>query len=160
MSRLTPTAGLLAAALFLAAGTWWLGNVSLLARAGFAGLPILSAQAAFTLVLGEWLLIGLFACRLGSASSAGLAVSGLSFVVPLWPLLALFWLSSAMSAVTLLVTQVVALALVVAAVSVGGVVERLRIDAEWRSLLRSLVGIALAAGIWTTRDPLQAWLSA
>ena len=87
-------------------------------------------------------------------------MSGLSFVVPLWPLLALFWLSSAMSAVTLLVTQVVALALVVAAVSVGGVVERLRIDAEWRSLLRSLVGIALAAGIWTTRDPLQAWLSA
>ena len=161
MSRLTLTAGWPAAGLFLATGSWWLASLSLQARNGFSGAPLISAQAAFSLVLGQWLLIGLFAGNGGSSRSfsAG-AVAALNFVVPLWPLYALLWLTSDLSLAILAQTQLVAFVLATVMILVAGRVERLSIDRDYRTLLRATVGLLVAAVIWAGRSHLHAWVTA
>jgi len=161
MSRLTPIGGFLAAALFLAAGAWWLANMTLQASGGFAAAPMVSAQAAVALVLGQWLLIALFAGQPGSTGTLSTsAASGLSYIVPVWPLIALLWLCSDLSVVTLVATQAIAFTLALAMAWIGAGVERMRIDAELEIMLRSAIGIVVAAAIWTGRSQLHAWVTA
>jgi hypothetical protein len=160
LSRLTPTAGWLAAALFLAAGTWWLANMSLQAGSGFSGAPVVSAQAAYALVLGQWFLISLFASHGESQGFSAATVASLNFVVPLWPLIALLWLTSELSITTLVQTQLIAFTLAAVLAVVGTRVAHLNIDHEYRMLLRSTVGVAAAAAIWIGRSQLHAWVTA
>lgn len=161
MSRLTPIGGFLAAALFLAAGAWWLANMTLQASGGFAAAPIVSAQAAVALVLGQWLLIALFAGQPGSAGTLLTATaSGLSYIVPVWPLIALLCLCSDLSVATLAATQAIAFTLALVMAWVGAAVERMRVDAEFGTMLRSALGILVAAAIWTGRSQLYAWVTA
>lgn len=161
MPRLTLTAGWPAAGLFLAAGSWWLASMSLQARHGFLGVPVISGQAAFGLVLGQWLLIGLFAGNGDSSRSfsAG-AVAALNFVVPLWPLFALLWLTSDLSFAMLVQTQLVAFILATVMALVAGRVARLSVDRDYGTLLRSAVGLLVAAMIWAGRSHLYAWVTA
>ena len=161
MSRLTQTAAWPAAALFLAAGSWWLASTSLQARVGYIGVPAISAQAAFSLVLGQWLVISLFAGS-GDASRSFWAgtVAALNFVVPLWPLFALLWLTSDLSLAILVQTQLIAFMLATTLIVAAGRVARLSIDREYRSFLRSTVGIVVAAAIWMGRNQLHAWVTA
>lgn len=160
MSRLTPTAGLIAVALFLATGTWWLANTAMQTNSGFVGVPIVSAQAAFALVLGQWLLIGLFATQEDAGTFAGAAAVALSGVLPLWPLFALLWLTSNLSVATLAATQVIAVLLAVAMTVIGAGIERMRIDGEMRMMLRMTAGIVTAALVWTGRGQLHTWVTA
>ncbi len=160
MSRLTPTAAWPALALLLAAGTWWLANISLQAGSGFSAAPAISAQAAFALVLGQWFLISLFASHGNSQNSSATAVASFNFVVPLWPLLALLWLTSDVSITTLVQSQLIAFILAAILAVVGTRVARLNIDAEYRTLIFSTVGIIAAAVIWVGRSQLHAWVTA
>ena len=160
MPRLTPTSAWPALGIFLAAGTWWLANISLQAGSSFAAASAISAQAAFALVLGQWILISLFAshgdCRRFSATT----VASLNFVVPLWPLLALLWLTSDVSMITLVQTQLIAFTLAVILAVVGTRVTRLNIDDEFRTLLLSTVGIIVAMTVWIGRSRLLEWVTA
>ncbi len=160
MSRLTPTAAWPALALLLAAGTWWLANISLQAGSGFSAAPAISAQATFALVLGQWLLISLFASHGDFRNISAATVANLNFVVPLWPLLALLWLTSDVSITTLVQTQLIAFILAAMLAAVGKRVADLNIDAEYRTLIFSTVGIIAAAMIWIGRSQLHAWVTA
>lgn len=160
MSRLTPTAVWLAAALFLAAGTWWLANMSLQANSGFSAAPVVSAQAAFALVLGQWTLVSLFASHGESRGFSATAVASLNFVVPLWPLIALLWLTSELSITTLVQTQLIAFTLAAVLAVVGSRVAQMNIDHEYQMLLRSTLGIIAAAVIWMGRGQLHTWIAA
>ena len=158
LSRLTPTAGWLAAALFLVAGIWWLANMSLQAGSGFSGAAVVSAQAAYALVLGQWFLISLFASHGESRRFSAATFETLDFVVPIWPLIALLWLTSELSIATLVQTQLVAFGLAAALAVVGAGAARLNIDREYCKLLRSTIGVVAAATIWIGRDQLHAWM--
>lgn len=160
MQRLKPTAGLLCATLVLSVGAWWLASVSLLAGTGFADTTRTSSQAALVLVLGQWCLIALFAGRERAETIAASAASALAYVLPLWPLLSLLWLSSRISMVPLIVTQVVAVAIVLLMVFIDTGFERLSIDARLRDAVRSAAGVAVAVAIWTGRNDLHAWMTA
>ena len=160
MSHLTPTAAWPAAALFLASGTWWLASMSLQASSGFSGAPVISAQAAFALVLGQWIFVSLFASHNGSQGSSATIIASLSFVVPLWPLFALLWLTSELSIETLVQTQLIACTLAAVLTMVGSRVEQTNIDHEYQLLLQSAVGITAAALIWTGRGQIFIWVAA
>ena len=160
MPRLTPTAGLLCAALMLSVGAWWLASVSLLAGTGFAGTARISSQAASILVLGQWSLIALFAGRERSGTIAAATASALTYVLPLWPLFSLLWLSSQLSAIPLVMTQAIAVAIVLLMVFIDARFERLNIDAGMRDVLRTAAGVAVAVAIWTGRNELHAWMTA
>ena len=160
MSRLIPIAAWLSAALFLASGTWWLANMSLQATSGFSGVPDISAQAAFALVLGQWSIIGLFAGHGSYQGSSAATVANLNFVVPLWPLFALLWLTSELSIATLVQTQLIAVTLAAALTVFGSRVAILNIDHEYQMILRSTLGIIAAAVIWMGRGQLHTWVTA
>ena len=160
MSHLTPTAAWPAAALFLASGTWWLANLSLQASSGFSAAPVISAQAAFALVLGQWILVSLFASHNGPQGFSAATIASLNFVVPLWPLFALLWLTSELSIGTLVQTQLIAFTLAAVLTVVGSKVEQMNIDHEYQLLLRSTVGIIAAAVIWIGHGQLHTWVAA
>ena len=160
MPRLKPTSAWPALGIFLAAGTWWLANISLQAGSSFAAASAISAQAAFALVLGQWIIISLFASHGDCRTFSPTAVASLNFVVPLWPLLALLWLTSDVSMITLVQTQLIAFTLAVILAVVGTRVTRLNINEEYRTLILSSVGIIAAMTIWIGRKPLLEWVTA
>ena len=123
-------------------------------------MPLISEQGAVALVLGQWLIIGVFAGHLDHKTYSATAFTALSFVVPLWPLLALFWLTSAVSILILAATQVAAFTLVVALVRIAAAISRRCADKELQILLRSATGIVVVAAIWVLRGPLAAWVTA
>ena len=156
---------MIGAGLFAAVATWWLANVALQGDAGFTRVPILSTDAAGAAVLAQWMLVALFAAFYCddegddpmSAKSAGLHV--LAIALPLWPLFALLWLTSELSARTLLTTQFIA-------VAIGAIMYQLirgiavsRFGLETQRLLAAAAGGAVALIVFVNRTALFDWLA-
>lgn len=164
MPRLNTTPGVLGSLLALAVTAWWLASVALQEGLAFAGVPLLSARATFWLILGQWLLLGLFAARWfcgterESASIGGCAATALAVIAPAWPLLVLLWLTSSLSAFALLVIQLLAIGFGSAIVLLGGMLGRSSVDMTISDALGSATGVTMAAIIWSSRAGLQAWL--
>ena len=158
MHELTSTRSLAIAALFLAVGSWWLANASMQANIGYAYVPRIAAQAAFALILGQALLIGLLAVHNAPGTWSATMLDASSYVVPAWPLLALLWLTSELSLPMIATSQVAAFAFAIAAAFVGTRVSHLAVGSEARTLLRGATGIALAASVWLARGQLQVWI--
>ena len=158
MSRLRGSSSLPVAALFLASGSWWLANVALQAGTAFVWVPVVSADAIYAAVLGQWIVICLFTrcAEDGSISSRALAVLG--FVLPLWPLLAVAWLSSDIGLVTLLQTQLLAIVIAIAFVALGHLLSRRGPGTERSEILRNAFGVVAAAITWSQRQALHEWL--
>ncbi len=160
MQRVMSRHGLVIAALFVAASAWWLANTSLQASIGFANVPVLGAQAAFVLVLGQAMLIGLLAVQHVPDTFRTAVLAAGSLVVPVWPLLALIWLTSELSMFAIASTQVAAFLLAVAVALAGKGVSRLAVGDEPRELLRTALGVAAAAALWIARSQLHLWVTA
>jgi hypothetical protein len=158
MYRLSHTSSWPVAALFLAAGTWWLASVGLQAGTAFLWVPNISVDTTFVVVLGQWLIICLCAGRAAKFRCSAFSIAVLGFVVPLWPLLALTWLSSDLSFLTLTLTQLMSIFLAAAFGLFAQVVSKLNISNELRRHLRTAAGILVAAVIWSQRHVLHAWL--
>ena len=145
--------------MFLAVGTWWLANTSLQASDGYAYVPAIGAQGAFILVLAQALLIGLLAVHNASEKRSTAALDALSFIVPVWPLLALIWLTSDLSMLAIAASQLAAFLLAFAAGAIGRRISRLSMSLEARAMLRGAAGMAIAAVVWLARGQLHAWIS-
>lgn len=164
MPRLNATPGMLGSLVVLAVSAWWLASVALQDGRAFAGVPLLSARAAFWLILVQWLLLGLFAVRwfggtAGTSASIGIcAATALAVIAPAWPLLVLLWLTSGLSAFALLVSQLLATGFGSAIVMVGGILGRSSVDTTISDALGSAAGLTMAAIIWSSRAGLQEWL--
>ena len=159
MPDVTSSRSFVVAVLFLAAGTWWLANTSLQASIGYANVPAVATQAAFVLVLGQALLTGLLAVHNAPDKWPAAALDALSFVVPVWPLLALMWLTSGLSMFAIAVSQLAAFVLAITAGSAGRRISRLAISVEARAMLRGATGTAIAAAVWIGRGELHAWIT-
>lgn len=160
MQRVMSRHGLVIAALFVAVSAWWLANTSLQSSIGFVNVPALGAQAAFVLILGQAMLIGLLAVQHVPDTFRAAVLAAGSLVVPVWPLLALIWLTSELSMFAVASTQVAALVLAVAVALAGKGVSRLAVGDEPRALLRTALGVAAAAALWLARSQLHLWVTA
>ena len=76
----------------------------------------------------------------------------------LWPLLAVLWLSSRLSLVAILGSQLGALALAGGLVLAARLAARTTTDTEIGHLLRVATGLAAAGVIWTARASLAGWI--
>lgn len=169
MPRVSAFPGVAGAALAAAVGCWWWPAMLLQEHRAYADLPLLSAQAALVLILGQWLVTALCAGRWFLAGAAGAAAgravtlaatAALTTIAPGWPLLALLWLTGTVSGTTLAALQAL-IALSGAALALLGV-------ALSRSALRPAVAeplggaacLAAAAAVWLFRDGLRAWVMA
>ncbi len=151
--------GVVGALFVLAIATWWLSNVALQVQLSFANVPATSLQAAGIAVLGQWMLVALVT-RPGHGDNAlrdGLA-SALLAIVPLWPLLALLWQTSKLSALTLALSQVIAVAIAVLVLAVATLLSRTSIALANRQLYRMAASMVLATAIWLLRGPILDWL--
>ena len=159
MPDLTSRHSLVVAALFLAVGAWWLANASLQASIGFANVPGFGVYAAYVLVLGQAMLIALLGVHDTPDSWRDASLEAASLIVPMWPLLALIWLTSDLSMITVATTQVAALILAIFVASVVRGVSRLDVGNETRAMLRAAAGVAIAAVVWIGRGQLHAWIT-
>ena len=162
MPRLSAIPGLVSSALVAATAVWWLASVALQLGSGFADVTELSTHAAAMVILAQWILIALFvapACAVFDTQPPRVHANLLAMTLPLWPLLALLWLTSKLSVITLIVSQLGALSLAVAMLLFGRAIASKKLNAELRQLLSVTAGIAVAAMIWLARTPLFSWLS-
>lgn len=163
MPRLSAVPGIVAASLVTACAVWWLSSIALQIDAGLTDVAELSARAAAVLILAQWILIALFATLLAAAidtRSPPAMANLLTVTMPLWPLLAVLWLTSKLSATGLIATQLGALALAAGMILLGQAVTRKMPGDELRQLLSVATGIAIASLIWIARAPLINWVSA
>jgi hypothetical protein len=156
--RLATTIPWLVAALFLATGSWWLANVALLSRSAYVDVPALSAQTSFLLLLGQLLLIGLFAVHNDPGRVSDAVLGAVAFSLPLWPLFALLWVTSQLSLSSLVVSQVAAVILAALMTVAGRWIVRVTPDRELGSIIRSAAGVSMFALAWGCRGPIQGWM--
>lgn len=166
MPRLSAMPAILGGAMVFALASWWLASIALQGRAAYADAATLSAQAASAAIFVQWLAIALIA-RSATAKGDGKEsrwvwewVSMLAVVLPFWPLLVLFWLTSKLSATTLVVSQLIAVLLVALMLVIGRMFGSLTIGTETRRLLTITTNIVVAALIWTNQSRLIEWVSA
>lgn len=156
MLRLSAKPGLVMAVLVSAIGTWWLAGVALQLGSGSADLHAWGARAAAAVILTQWMLIALLTAPARSDSQAG---SLLAVSLPLWPLLALLWLTSRLSAIDLVASQLLAVLLAMLMIVIAKLITTSIRGAEVRQLATAAAGVVLAAMIWAARGPLIAWVS-
>ena len=159
MPDVTSRRSLVAAALFLAVGAWWLANTSLQASIAFADVPAFGAHAAFVLVLGQALLIALLGVHDMPDTWRATSLAAVSFIVPMWPLLALIWLTTELSMLAVATTQLAAFVLAIVAASIGKGLSQLAVGSDGRAMLRAAAGVAIAAAVWIGRGQLHAWVT-
>lgn len=159
MQDLTSTRSLVVAALFLAVGAWWLANTSLQASIGFANVPAFGVHAAHVLVLGQALLIALLGVHDTPDTWREASLAAVSFIVPMWPLLALIWLTSELSMLAVATSQTAAFVLAIAVASIARGISRIDVGNETRAMLRAAAGVALAAAVWIGRGQLHTWVT-
>lgn len=159
MSRMTKSFSLLTAALFLGTGAWWLSGMALQVNGGFAAAPAFSAHASFVLVLGQLLMISLFMGQTSGGSPSDITLSALCCAVPLWPLIALLWLTSDLPLAILVASQVAALLLAGFVVLGGLAIDRVGFDRDQKALLRSATGVLVAAIVWAARNQIHEWIT-
>ena len=161
MPRLSAVQGNIGLILVVAIGTWWLASVALEIGSGLDDVAGLGARAAIGLVIAQWLAIALFAPRVStgtSSSDLSAAMHLLSVTAPLWPLLAVLWLSSRLSLVAIIGSQLGAVILTASLVLGARLASRIATDAEVAHLLRVAMGLAAAAVIWLVRGSLAGWM--
>ena len=163
MPRLSAIPGLVAAALVAASAVWWLASVALQSAGGLTDVAELSARATAALILAQWILIAVLATQIPSVilvqESPALA-NLLAATMPLWPLLTVLWLTSKLSAITLVGTQLGAMVLAAGMVLLARAITRNKPGDELRQLFSVASGIAIASMIWLARAPLISWVSA
>ncbi|MDH3748009.1 MAG: hypothetical protein OER97_07350 [Gammaproteobacteria bacterium] len=165
MPRLSAMPAILGGAIVFAVASWWLASIALQGRAGYADAATLSAQAASVAIFIQWLAIALIA-RSVSATSNGTAslwvwewVSMLAVVLPFWPLLGLLWLTSKLSAITLVASQLIAVLLAALMLVASRAIASLPVGAELRQLLTITASVAVVAVIWLNQSRLAEWVS-
>lgn len=158
MYGLSARPGLVTSALVLCVGVWWLAGIALQSGGGNPDLHELSATAAVVVILAQYVLIALLPAPATVASRSG-ALNILSSLFPLWPLLALLWLTSRLSLTVLFFSQIVALliafTMILAARLLAGKIH----DAELQQLATVAASVVFASGVWLMRAPLVAWLA-
>lgn len=162
MPRLSAIPGLVAGALVFTCAVWWLASVALQSDGGLTDVTELSTRAAAVVILGQWILIALLATPVSSAidvQKPPVLANLLATTLPLWPLLAVLWLTSKLSATTLIASQLGAMALAVGIILLGQAITSEKLGAELRHLLSVAAGIAIAAMIWMARTLLISWFS-
>lgn len=158
MRRLSARPGLIASMLVLATAAWWLGRIALELGSGSANLNLPGAQAATVLITAQWLLIAFLTTTIAANSKTG-PLELLATSLPLWPLLALLWLTSKLSIFALIASQLVALLLATALALVGKTIAANVRDADFRHLASVAVGVVCATIIWLARAPLTHWIT-
>lgn len=163
MPRLSAIPGLVSASLAAAIGVWWLASVALQQDGGLTDVADLSAGTAAVVILAQWILIALLATQTPPAVDRQITpavATPLAATMPLWPLLVVLWLTSRLSAVTLIASQLGAIALAAGMILLGhALTSQKKSGNELRQLLSAAAGIAIASMIWTARTPLMNWVS-
>jgi len=169
MSRLMQMPAILSSAIVFAVASWWLASVALQGRTAYADAGSLSAQAASAAIFVQWIAIALIAQSANVTSDGKLRLwfweylSMLAVVMPFWPLLGLLWLTSKLSATTLVATQFMAVMLVAlmlaAARAIASISTSISIGAELRRLLTVAASVAVVAIIWFNQSRLAEWVS-
>ena len=145
------TAALAGVALAATVALWWLGS-SRLALDDGADTSRPAADALHALTLLRAMLLALPCCRLGALAGwrAG-ASAGLVVVAPSWPVLALAWSASAAPLVQVLWAECLLLAGCASLPLLGLGLRRLLRHAALAESAATLAGVALVAGLWSTR---------
>lgn len=155
----------------LAIAVWWLANIALQVSGGYTGASALSTQAAAVAILAQWSAIALFVRPITSAhkpvqqtswywstwSRDGLATLGV--VLPFWPLLIMFWITSRLSAATLVSSQIIAIFLLAIMLFAGRHLASLAIRSDSQRLLANIISFALLVVIWINRTTVIDWVS-
>ena len=161
MPRLSAMHGNVGLILVVAVGTWWLAGAALEIGGGRDDVAELGARAAVLLVTAQWLAIALFAPHVdipAPTSYRSAALSLMSITAPLWPLLAVLWLSSRLSLAAVIGSQLGALALAACLVWATGLAAPARTGTELGQPFRVAIGPAAAGILWTARAPLAGWM--
>ena len=98
------------------------------------------------------------ASRAMRAPTMDFSAGALAAIAPAWPLLALLWLTSGLSVLVLVASQLlVALAAVLLALT-GRALGRTALGDPARDVLRGAAGIGAAAIVWSLREGLHTWV--
>lgn len=173
MSRLMPMPAILGSAMVFAIASWWLASVALQGRAAYTDAAALSAQAASAAILVQWIAIALIAQSANATSNGKVRlwfwewVSMLAVVLPFWPLLGLLWLTSKLSATTLVASQLIAVMLVALMLVAGRAIASISASSsasnfmgtELRRLLAAFTSVVVVAIIWLNESRLAEWVS-
>ena len=161
MPRLSAVQGNVGLILLVTIGSWWLASAALEIGSGVDDVAGVSARGTMVLVISQWLAIALFAPHASASMSENnqsAATNLLSVTVPLWPLLAVLWLSSRVSLVVIIGSQLGAMALAGSLVLIARLAARATTDAELAHLLSVAIGLVAAVVIWVGRASLAAWM--
>lgn len=144
-TRLGLVLGLLLAA---AVATWWL-VATRVALVGGGATATLATQALFALSVARPMLasvVGLRMAALGGFDDG--ARTALPVMLAAWPLVALAWLASADSLSRTLTIEAALLSGALLVTLLGHGLHRVVRDDRWRSAIATILGIAIAAGVW------------
>lgn len=150
---MTPRLGVVLGLLLAAAtGTWWLAATR--GALGGSGDPAaIASQALFALSVARGMLVGVVALR--TAAIGGLGVGAriaLPVVSVAWPVVALAWLASADSLARTLAIEVALVAFALAAALAGHGLAAAAARRTWTVQVATVLGIALACGVWLASD--------
>jgi len=161
--KLTALPALIAIGCVITVAGWWLMQVSLVAGTNATAIHAISLRAMRVIFLLQMLSTSLFApLWLGRPSGQAAThsfTSVLSALFPAWPLLALLWLATGISATAMAGTETMVLgaALVVALLARG--IQHLVLDTEINRLLQTSLGIAAATATWLFRGEWLQWIA-
>lgn len=144
-TRLGLVLGLLLAG---AVGAWWLAATRA-ALIGGGATATLAGQALFALSVARPMLVSVVGLRMAVLGGFGDgARTALPTLLAAWPLVALAWLASTVSLMHALATEaaLVAYALLLAALGHG--LGRVLRAGRWPAAAATLLGVALAGGVW------------
>ena len=161
MPRLSAMQGAVSLVLVVSVGSWWLASLALGIGGRLDDVTGLAAQAAVVLLIAQWLAIALFASHVSKNASTNwqsVMASLLSVTVPLWPFLAILWLSSRLSLAVLIGSQLGAVALAGSLGLAARLAARTTPNAELGNLFRVATGLAMAGMIWIARSSLAGWV--
>jgi hypothetical protein len=153
--RLAALLGLLLATVV---GAWWLAGTRL-AQEQAMGCAGITGSALTSLWLARAMVLGPFALRTGALRrwQSG-ALASLALVAAAWPVVVAATFASARPAFAIVLGEVVLLLAGIALAAVGHGLRMLLRQADAAALAGTVLGGALAAGVWSGSTIWSAWL--
>jgi len=160
--KLTALPAFIAIGCLVAVAAWWFMQWSLLPATNAAAIHDISLQAMRLILLLQMISINLFAPLWANRPYASVTENSTTSIFaalfPAWPLLAILWLATGVSAAALAATEALVLGAGWVVTLLGRTIRQLTPQAEISRLMLASLGLVAAATAWLFRVEWLQWI--